>query len=68
VKGKLIMIKAFDNVTYRFKFTVSKTYEIETNGFSKQQCWQYAQEDAETTGVQDRAETEVEIIEEELIQ
>ena len=54
-------------VTYRFKFTVSKTYEFETTGYDKQLCWIYAQERAETTFNQNRAETKVEIIEEELI-
>lgn len=62
------MIEAFNNVTYRFKFTVSKTYEFTTTGYDKQQCWKYAQDSSETTFNQDRAETETEIIEEELVE
>lgn len=54
-------------VTIRFKFQVTKTYEIETTGYGRDQAFQYAQESADTTWYQDRAETDVDILEEEII-
>ena len=56
-----------DYVTINFKFKVTKTFEIETTGYDRDQAWWYALNDSDQTRYQDGADANVEIIEEEII-